>query len=113
MTTTAHLRRLAKGRRPARLLLGVLVGLAVVNALILSRTRLWRTYDPRYYRDRLAVCRAGRWDLIVVGGSPVTAGIDVATLEGVRRHGKALEHGFNLGLPLGTVVDMSMAVEHG
>jgi hypothetical protein len=50
---------------------------------------------------------------VLVGGSPVMSGVDVTMLEGMSWRGRRLERGFNLGLPLGTVVDVSLAVEHG
>lgn len=91
----------------------MLLGLVLINLIVQANRRLWRTYDPRFYRDRVAFCRDGAWDLVVAGGSPAMAGIDADVLEGLRWRGKPVQRAFNLGLPLGTVVDVSLAAEHG
>ena len=65
------------------------------------------------YRERLVRCREGRWDLLVVGGSPAMCGIDPAVLTGTPWRGEQLKTTFNLGLPLATAAEIWLAAEHG
>lgn len=96
-----------------RILLYFLAGLIGLDAVVFACRKVWRSYDPDDYLERLEACRASEWDLIVVGGSPVTEGIDPALLAGVSWHGQPLNRAFNLGLPGATTSDVWHAVEHG
>lgn len=107
--------RLRRGvRRDARrVALCALAALVVVNVVVRITAPRWRAYDPVFYRDRVDACRSGEWDLVVAGGSPTMAGIDVTALAGVRWRGQQLGRCFNLGLPLATAAEVCLAVEHG
>lgn len=91
----------------------LLAALAALEVVVRLQAPRWRAHDPVFYRERLAACRRGRWDLVVVGGSPVMSGIDVGVLDGLRWQGRALAKSFNLGLPLATTAEVWHAVEHG
>lgn len=88
--------------------LAALVALDI--AIGINRDR-WQTYDLNPYRERLARCRAGAWDVIVVGGSPAMCGIDPERLTGATWNGQPLTSGYNLGLPLATASEVCLAVE--
>jgi hypothetical protein len=99
--------------RRYRVLIWFVVGLFGLDRVIASQARRWDAYDPHPYRERIARCRQGRWDLLVVGGSPAMCGIDPAGLAGMTWHGERLESAYNLGLPLGTANEVWLAAEHG
>jgi hypothetical protein len=94
-------------------LLYFLLGLAAVDLLVASQRRLWRAYDPDDYRDRLRNCRRHPYDLVLVGGSPVSEGVDPAPLAGLCWRGRPLKGAYNLGLPGATTLEVWHAVEHG
>jgi hypothetical protein len=96
-----------------RVVLYLAAGLVAVDVVVATQASRWRVYDPVYYRERLAHARRGGWDFVIVGGSPAMAGIDPSVLTGVRWGGRPLEHGYNLGLPLGTTAEVCLSVEHG
>src|SRR5258708_4320907 len=98
MSRSLSHRRLLRGHRPRRVLLWVLSSFVALNVLLASFGKVWKSYAPAFYRDRVAACRAGSWDFVVAGGSPVMSGVDVERIEGVRWHGQPLARGFNLGL---------------
>jgi hypothetical protein len=89
------------------------LGLVAVDAAVASQSRLWQTYDPDDYAERLRGCRRERPELLVVGGSPVSEGIDPNVLSGLVWHGQALDRVYNLGLPGATTSEVWHAVEHG
>lgn len=113
MAAETRLRRLLRGVARFRAVLYVLAVLLVLDVLVRGHVRRWRAYDPVIYRDRLDACRRGQWDAVVVGGSPALCGIDTDLLAGGRWRGETLKRCFNLGLPLATTAEVSLAVEHG
>jgi hypothetical protein len=96
-----------------RVCLYLVAGVIVLDFVVASHRPLWRTYDPDEYRERLSNCRKRAPDLVVVGGSPVSEGIEPAVLRGLRWHGRPVERPYNLGLPGGTASEVWHAVEHG
>ncbi len=96
-----------------RVLIWLIVAIAGLDRLVASQARRWDAFDPNPYRERLACCREGRWDLLIVGGSPAMCGIDPAVLAGTPWRGERLESAFNLGLPLATTAEVWLAAEHG
>jgi hypothetical protein len=91
----------------------LLLALAAVDLLVAHFADLWLSYDPDPYRDRLHACREHAWDLVAVGASPVSFGIDPEMLAGLRWHGQSLDRVFNLGLILATSSEVYQAVKHG
>jgi hypothetical protein len=87
-----------------------LVGLDIGVALQRKR---WDRYSPDDYRERLIGCRKGSHDLIAIGGSPVTEGIDPTILAGAQVNGRRMERVFNFGLPSGTASEFWHAVKNG
>lgn len=108
----------ALGGRPARwaryrVILYFLLGLFMLDRVVAGQRRLWRSYDPDEYRERIHDCRRRPRDLIVLGGSPVCEGINPAAVSGLHWQGRPLEHVYNLGLPGATTTEVWHAAEHG
>jgi hypothetical protein len=101
------------GYRPYLVGLYFFAGLAVVDGLVARQSTLWQQYDPDDYAARVANCRRRPRDLVVIGGSPVSEGIDPAVLAGVQWNGCSLDDSFNLGLPGGTTTEFWHAIRHG
>jgi hypothetical protein len=98
---------------PYRVVVYALLGLLAVDALVGLSRHLWRINDPDDYRARLENCRRHPAELVLVGGSPVSEGIDPAWLVGLVWHGRPLVTAYNLGLPGATAVEIWHAVKHG
>src|SRR5262245_34042233 len=101
------------GCRPYRVAVCFLAGLAVVDILVARQASLWQQFDPDDYAARVANCRRTAHDLVIIGGSPVSEGIDPAVISGVHWHGQPLKDAFNLGLPGGTTTEFWHAIRHG
>jgi hypothetical protein len=101
------------GQARWRVILYFLIGLICLDGLLTACRDVWHSYDPDDYRERLDICRQQARDLVVVGGSPVSEGIDPDLLCGVRWHGLPIEHTYNLGLPGATTSEVWHAVKHG
>jgi hypothetical protein len=99
--------------RLRRVIIGLVAGLALLDLGVLATRDVWRRHDPDDYRERLLACRAGAWDCVLVGGSPVSEGVDPALLEGLCWRGEPLAKVFNLGLPGGSTTDVWHAAAHG
>lgn len=112
MGPTSGPRRLPRWRR-YQVALYALAGLAVVDLGVVLTRPGWGRYDTEVYPQRLAVGRHKAWGVAVVGGSPVSEGVDVRQLGGLVRHGLPLGDAVNLGLPGGTTADTWLAVRHG
>jgi hypothetical protein len=113
MTAAAGTHPRPGGWRRYRVVLYLLLGLLAVDVVVATQRRVWRAYDPDEYRERLRNCRRRPHDLVLVGGSLVSEGLDPAALRGLRWHGREVEHPYNLGLPGGTTSEVWHAVEHG
>jgi hypothetical protein len=96
-----------------RLFVYLLLALAGVDTLVHNHRHLWRAYDPNDYRERIHNCRHQTPELLIVGGSPVSEGIDPAPLVGVRWQGQPLDQVYSLGLPGATTSEVYHAVVHG
>ncbi len=94
-------------------MIGLAVGLAATDVIVGRFGHLWRSYDPDDYVERLGHCRNRTWDLVLVGGSPTSEGIDPSVLAGLRWQGRAMDRVYNLGLPAGTTAEVWHAVKHG
>jgi hypothetical protein len=103
------LRRLAA----YRVIVYVVIGLLALDGLLHANRDLWNKYDPDDYAERLEGCRRRPRDLVLIGGSPVSEGIDPATLAGLSWRGAKLNDNYNLGLPGATTSEVWHAVEHG
>jgi hypothetical protein len=103
----------ARGWRRYRVLVYLLAGLLAVDLAVAAGRRLWHSYDPDEYRERLLACRRRPHDLVVVGGSTVGEGIDPRVLAGVTWQGRRLDDVFSLGLPGATTSEVWLAVRNG
>lgn len=99
--------------RRYRVLVYLFVGLVLVEGAVATCREVWQAYDPDDYQERLAGCRRQVCDLILVGGSCVSEGVDPAVLSGLRWRDQALERAYNLGLPGATEAEIWHAVSHG
>lgn len=99
--------------RQLRVLLYLFLGLVVLDLLVASQRRRWRDYDPDDYRERVRACRTIRPELLFVGGSPVSEGIDPTLIAPLSWHGQSLENVCNLGLPGATTSEVWHAVKCG
>lgn len=106
-------RSVRAGCRAYRVAAYFLAVLAIVDLLVARQKSLWQNYDPDDYAVRVANCRRAPHDLVVIGGSPVSEGIDPAVLAGVHWQGRPLGGAFNLGLPGGTMTEFWHALRHG
>lgn len=96
-----------------RAVLFFLAALVVLDVLVHQQRERWARYAPDDYGERLRRCRASAPDLIAVGGSPVTEGIDPALLVGTRIGGRRIVRPFNLGLLGATASEYWHAVKNG
>jgi hypothetical protein len=113
MTTEPESTRKPAWWRRYRVILYFLLGLVLVDGVLAAHRKVWRAYDPDDYLLRARGCRRGIWDLVIVGGSPVSEGIDPSLLAGLYWQGERLERVYNLGLPGATTSEVWHAVEHG
>lgn len=89
-----------------------LIGLACVDALVAHHRQFFECYDPDDYAIRVRNCRRQPRDAILIGGSPVSEGIDPSVLQNLDWQGESLQSIFNLGLPGGTMTDFWHALRH-
>jgi hypothetical protein len=94
-------------------LLCCLAILTCVETVVRQQRDRWANYCPDDYRERLIQCRQSAPELVVVGGSAVTEGVNPAILAGVRMRGRPLRRVLNCGLPGGTGSEFWHAVKHG
>jgi hypothetical protein len=99
--------------RRFRILVLVAAGLVSLDLVIAAHRNTWRTYSPDDYADKVRACHHYCPDLIVVGGSPVSEGIDPEQLRGTNWNGNRIERAFALGLPGATAAEIYHATEHG
>jgi hypothetical protein len=99
--------------RRLRVIGSFLLGLVVLDFVVWSNRTLWDTYAPDDYAARLEGCRRRPRDLVVVGGSAVTEGIDPSLLAGVVWQGQRLADVYSLGLPGATTTECWHALRHG
>jgi hypothetical protein len=105
--------RTARGWLRYRIVLYFAAGLVAVDAVAAAQRRVWRAYDPDDYRFKLHECVRRPHDLVIVGGSPASEGIDPTVLTGTRWRGRPLDDIFNLGLSGATTSEVWHAVRHG
>jgi hypothetical protein len=110
---TGRWRRLFAVVTRGRLFLYLLLALVGVDATVHKHRRLWRAYNPNDVQERIQNCRRHSSDLLVVGGSPVSEGIDPTELTGITWQGQSLERVYSLGLPGATTSEVYHAVFHG
>jgi hypothetical protein len=96
-----------------RVLLLLLLGLAALDGVVAVQRERWRAYDPDDYLERVNGCRGQVFDLVLVGGSTMSEGVDPAALAGLDWQGRPLTRTYNLGLPGATLSEIWEAVEHG
>ncbi|MCE9530672.1 MAG: hypothetical protein K8T89_06015, partial [Planctomycetes bacterium] len=91
----------------------LLIGLMSLDALIASQRDRWRRCSVDDYREKIRTCHSRQRDLIVVGGSPVSEGIDPDHFVGMNWQGRPIEHVYAMGLPGATTTEIWHAVLHG
>jgi hypothetical protein len=96
-----------------RVVIYLLLGLAAVDAVVAACADTWTAHDPDDYRERVAGCRLGARDLVLIGGSTMSEGVDPQLLVGLMWDGQPLQRVYNLGLPGATLAEIWQAVRHG
>jgi hypothetical protein len=91
----------------------VLLGLAAIDLLVLAFADTWDRHSPDDYAARVDGCRRRPRDVVFVGGSTVSEGIDPDVIAGVRWQDRTLDDGYAVGLPGGTTSEFYHAVKHG
>ncbi len=71
---------------------------------------VWERHSPDDYAARVAGCTQRPRDIVFVGGSPVTEGIDPEVIGGASWRGRPLTDGYAIGLHGGTASDFYYAV---
>lgn len=99
--------------RAVRPALWLLLGLVGVDALVALGRDRWDRHSPDDYSERVNGCRAVPRDLVIVGGSPVSEGLDPAAFDGLPWRGQPITAGYSLGLPGGTMTDFLFAIRAG
>jgi hypothetical protein len=97
----------------ARVLVCFLLGLLGLDGLVRLHICRWETYDPNDYLERLRRCQGRAWDLVVLGGSPVSEGVNSDLLHPLVWRGHLLHRVYNLGLPGGTTTEFWHGLRHG
>ncbi|MCZ2340819.1 MAG: hypothetical protein LC104_03365 [Bacteroidales bacterium] len=90
----------------------VLCGLVLLDLAVLAFRDTWERHSPDGYAERVRGCAAQPRDFVLVGGSPVSEGLDPAILQGVSWRGETLQSGYAVGLPGGTTTDYYFATVH-
>lgn len=87
----------------------VLCGLVVLDLAVLAFHDTWERHSPDDYAERVRGCAVEPRDFVLVGGSPVSEGLDPAIVQGVSWRGETLKSGYAVGLPGGTTTDFYFA----
>ena len=95
--------------RRFRLVLWLILGLVSIDCVIARTHSTWDRYSPDDYAERVNACATQRRDFVVVGGSPVSEGVDPSQVTGAQWQGQTLRDGFAVGLPGGTTSDVYYA----
>ena len=96
--------------RPVVLFVLALVG---IDLVVRSFRDAWERHSPDDYAERVRGCQKRPQDFVIVGGSPVSEGLDPDVIAGVRWNGDELRHGYAVGLPGGTTAETFHALRHG
>ena len=94
----------ARRLRKLRPVLLFAAAFAVVDTAVRLTADTWTMYAADDYAERIERCAAEPHDVIVLGGSPVSEGIDPSPLSG---------NAWSLALPGGTFTDSYFAYKHG
>ncbi|OWK36361.1 hypothetical protein [Fimbriiglobus ruber] len=109
MTDAATTPRNARRFLPPLLLL---LALLLIDGALVSFRDTWERYSPDDYAERVRGCQQRPRDFVLVGGSPVSEGLNPAVVAGVTWRGQVLSDGYAVGLPGGTAADVFYAVRH-
>jgi hypothetical protein len=89
----------------------LLLGLLSIELFLRGTAGHWQRYSPDDYALRVERCATQPRDFIIVGGSPVSEGLDPSLIQGVTWKQHTLANGFAVGLPGGTTTDVYYAVQ--
>jgi len=89
----------------------LLVGLLLIELTIRQFSTTWERYSPDDYAIRVQHCAAESRDFVLVGGSPVSEGLDPSLIAGVKWKQQTLNNGYAVGLPGGTTTDVYFATK--
>ena len=91
----------------------LVVGLALVDAVVVSFRDVWERHSPDDYSEKLDGCQSRPRDFVLAGGSPVAEGLDPAVVAGIHWRGEELQNGYAIGLSGATTSETYHAVVHG
>lgn len=91
----------------------LLLGLLVLDLAMRLTAPTWERYSPDDWLERVRTCAHEPRDIVFLGGSPVSEGIDPSLLMGLNWQGEELHNGYSLGLPGGTTTDVYFAYRQG
>lgn len=94
--------------RPVALVLAMLIS---IDLLVRMTSPMWEKHSPDDYAARVEGCRREPRDLIFLGGSPVSEGINPDVFQGLSWHEQVLENPYAIGLPGGTTSDFFHAIQ--
>lgn len=100
-------------RGPLRPFLLFFLSLLLLDRAVFAFRDVWERHSPDEYDERLRGLRAHPRDFVVVGGSPVSEGLDPDLLSGLRWRDRTLKDGYAIGLPGGTTSCFYHALLHG
>ncbi len=99
--------RVPPALKPALTLLACLAALDLAARPLVP---VWERHSPDDYAERLAGAARAPRDLLFVGGSPVSEGLDPAAFAGTPWRGAPITSPYSLGLPGGTATDFAFAL---
>jgi len=79
--------------------------LLLLDLLIRLQCDRWQRHSPDDYAARVDGCAREARQFVVIGGSPVSEGLDPEVMAGFRWQGEKLVNGYAVGLPGGTTTD--------
>ena len=85
--------------------LSLLLGLLMLDILIRLESERWQRHSPDDYAARVEGCASEPRLFVVLGGSPVSEGLDPDMMAGFLWYGETLVNGYAIGLPGGTTTD--------
>ena len=98
--------------RKLRPLVTLLTAFALLDYAARRDAPIWERCSPDDYAARVEGCQREARDYVVVGGSAVSEGLDPDALAGLNWAGSPLPNGYALGLPGGTLTDVTIALRH-
>jgi len=82
----------------------------LLDGVVARFAPLWERYSPDDYRERIRACAQQPRDMIIIGGSPVSEGIDPSLWLGLSWGGQPIANAYAVGLPGATSSELYFAL---